>query len=92
MKVRIEFTVDMDDHDRRILTYFYDGVSDPEPASRETIKMFFSDHGISTGWTILGDENENLRVFQRDERERAEMEAAYQNERAILTATGAEEA
>lgn len=72
MKVRVEFTVDISDDDRRTLTYFYDAVPDPEPASREKVKAFFTDHGIGDGIAILMDEHENLKVFQRDERERNE--------------------
>ena len=53
MKVKVVFTVDVDEYDRRMISQYY---GDTYLADRQTVRDFFTAHGRSNGRELLADE------------------------------------
>lgn len=58
MKVKIEFTVDVDDDARLAINHHY---GRPGLADREGVRSFYEAHGTSSGEIMLGDEWTTIR-------------------------------
>ena len=64
MRVRISFTIDIDDLGRRVLSHYYHQTG---LASRSEVVRFFSNRGLD-GWIQLGD-HESVYMSDTQEKE-----------------------